>query len=125
MSFIHNDIATKYSVDSAIAESGGGGSEYDAELYCYHSASSADDYVFTIVKGSFAELAAKADEKIPPNILFRYWNDSTMKIGSTTLMPIYNINLSGSVPYISFSINTEWPKVALLYWNANDEVYFD
>ena len=66
MSFIHNDIATKYSVDSAIAESGGGGSGYDAELYCYHSGSSADDYVFTIVKGSFAELAAKADEKNPP-----------------------------------------------------------
>lgn len=124
MSYIHNDIATKYSVDSAIAEGGGGGG-YDAILYCYHSASSGDDYEFTIVKGTFADLAAKASEKNPPNVLLRYWNDSTMKIGCTSFVPVYTVQLNASVPYISFALIDEWPGVAYLIWNANDEVSFD
>lgn len=67
MSFIHNDIATKYSVDNAIAEGGGGGSDsgYDAVIEAYHDDASTPFYngwEITIKSGSYAAIAAKLDE---------------------------------------------------------------
>lgn len=53
MSFIHNDIATKYSVDSAIAESGGG---FAPDYIVHHIGSTS---ACTVVAGDFDAVVEK------------------------------------------------------------------
>lgn len=107
------------------SQSGGGG--YDAEVSIYQENNSSSDPVFTVLSGSFADIASKLNENIMPNILVRFWDDldGTRAISSVTLY--YNYFPSASVPSYGFDV---FYVVAgslasfTLVWTAEDEVFF-
>lgn len=109
------------------AESSGG---YDAELYIYHSISTSDDFEITLVSGTFADIADKLDNDIPPNILVRVWDRLRDVRATTTMMPLYGYYPNDDTPSMLFhvyapNINEGWSYYTFLRWTAEDEVFFD
>ena len=110
------------------AESSGGG--YDAELYIYHSNSTGDDYEVTLVSGTFADIADKLDDDIPPNILVRVWDELRGVKVTTTMMPLYGYYPNSPTPSMTYHVcapdlNNGWSYYNFLMWTAEDEVFFD
>lgn len=118
--------ATKLNkIEQGIADSGGGG--YDAEVYVYHDNNSAHDFECTIISGTFAGLAAKIADEIPPTVLFRIW-DNMNGVQVVALGFLYSYDITSSSQWILFhafqvvgSSGTAF-GVPYINWSANDEV---
>lgn len=112
-------------IENGIANAGGGG--YDAEVYIYHSASTADDYDITIISGTFADLAARIADNDVPVVLFRIWDDMN-GIRIVALGFLYSSDIVSSSPSLCFhaiqTYNTNGDANALSYitWDANDTI---
>lgn len=111
-------------MEQGIADSGSG---YDAEVYIYHDGNSAHDYECTIISGTFAGLAAKIADEVPPTVLFRIW-DQLNGIHVVALGFLYSYDITSSSQYITFhafqivgSSGTAF-GVPYINWSANDEV---
>ena len=109
---------------NALEQAVAGASGYDAEVYIYHSGSTADPYVATIVSGDFASLSAMIADDTPPNILVRVWNELTYIKSSIAAVAIYNA--TGS--YISFTAGVKGTygidtgSYCSFDWNSNDTI---
>lgn len=111
-------------IENGIANAGGGG--YDAEVYIYHSANSADDYDITIISGTFADLAAKIADNIAPSVLFRIWDDMN-HVYIVALGYLYGYDIASSSPFITFhalqpSGNVNHAGLTYIAWDANDNI---
>ena len=118
--------ATKLNkIEQGIADSGGGG--YDAEVHIYHDNNSEHDYEFTIISGSFADLASKIADNIVPSVLFRIWDDMN-GVHIVALGYLYSYDISSSSQFIAFHALQAYSDgggfVGLMYinWNAEDEI---
>lgn len=111
-------------IEQGIAEGGGGG--YDAEVYIYHTANSADDYDITIISGTFADLAAKIADNNVPSVLFRIWDDMNY-VYVSALGWLYSWGIDGANKHITFHAfqpagNAGNAGLAYIHWDANDNI---
>lgn len=118
--------ATKMNkMEQGIADSGSG---YDAEVYAYHDNNSSHDWEFTIIRGTFSDLASKIDDNIVPSVLFNIWDDLNFSNRIVALGYLYSFDTISSSPQITFHAmqpyNTNGDSAGLMYinWTAEDVI---
>ena len=107
---------------NALEQAVAGASGYDAEVYIYHSGSTADSYVGTIVSGDFATLSAMIADDTPPNILVRLWDELIINKFSHSAVAIYyagNDYINFDAGYMTAYGFEAFSRVAFT-WNSDD-----
>lgn len=119
MSFIHNDIATIYSVDSAIAESGGGGSALGLDFIIWY----VNSELGWQVEGNFANALEKmANAKAIFGIVYEYSGVGSTSFGTGAAATISNIIYETTTPD---RIVIALSSASGFYWTADGVEFYD